>query len=110
MNEIIIINFTDQILSLHNEHKIDQYTSFENLKITGQQTCFIIVKSLSDIPDTKYAAKIIDKSNISFYLITIDMEPDLIEKNLITKSVKALISGFNQKNLMYKLNELINMV
>jgi len=108
LNEIIIINFTDQILSLHNEHKIDQYTSFENLKI--QQTCFIIVKSLSDIPDTKYAAKIIDKSNISFYLITIDMEPDLIEKNLITKSVKALISGFNQKNLMYKLNELINMV
>ena len=46
MNEIIIINFTDQILSLHNEHKIDQYTSFETLKITGQQTCFIIVKSL----------------------------------------------------------------
>jgi len=38
------------------------------------------------------------------------MEPDLIEKNPITKSVKALISGFNQKNLMYKLNELINMV
>ncbi|SVA44306.1 uncharacterized protein METZ01_LOCUS97160 [marine metagenome] len=38
------------------------------------------------------------------------MEPELIEKSLLTKSVKAVISGLNQKNLITKLNELINMV
>ena len=99
MKNIIIINFTDQILSINSQIQIDEYKNFEKLKITNQQACFIIVNSLSDIPDTKYAAKIIDETSISFYLITIDMEPDLIEKNPITKSVKALISGFRSKKL-----------
>ena len=110
MKNIIIINFTDQILSINSQIQIDEYKNFEKLKITNQQACFIIVNSLSDIPDTKYAAKIIDESSITFYLITINMEPELIEKSLLTKSVKAVISGLNQKNLITKLNELINMV
>ena len=58
----------------------------------------------------KYAAKIIDETSITFYLITINMEPELIEKSLLTKSVKAVISGLGQKHLITKLNELINMV
>ena len=110
MKNIIIINFTDQILSIKSQIQIDEYKNFEKLKITNQQACFIIVNSLSDIPDTKYAAKIIDETSITFYLITINMEPELIEKSLLTKSVKAVISGLNQKNLITKLNELINMV
>ena len=110
MKNIIIINFTDQILSINSQIQIDEYKNFEKLKITNQQACFIIVNSLSDIPDTKYAAKIIDETSITFYLITINMEPELIEKSLLTKSVKAVISGLNQKNLITKLNELINMV
>ena len=110
MKNIIIINFTDQILSINSQIQIDEYKNFEKLKITNQQACFIIVNSLSDIPDTKYAAKIIDETSITFYLITINMEPELIEKSLLTKSVKAVISGIGQKNLITKLNELINMV
>ena len=110
MKNIIIINFTDQILSINSQIQIDEYKNFEKLKITNQQACFIIVNSLSDIPDTKHAAKIIDETSITFYLITINMEPELIEKSLLTKSVKAVISGLNQKNLITKLNELINMV
>ena len=110
MKNIIIINFTDQILSINSQIQIDEYKNFEKLKITNQQACFIIVNSLSDIPDTKYAAKIIDETSITFYLITINMEPELIEKSLLTKSVKAVISGLNQKNLITKLNDLINMV
>ena len=110
MKNIIIINFTDQILSINNQIQIDEYKNFEKLKITNQQACFIIVNSLSDIHDTKYAAKIIDETSITFYLITINMEPELIEKSLLTKSVKAVISGLGQKNLITKLNELINMV
>ena len=110
MKNIIIINFTEQILSINSQIQIDEYKNFEKLKITNQQACFIIVNSLSDIPDEKYAAEIIDKSNIIFYLITINMEPKLIEKSLLTKSVKAVISGLNQKNLTTKLNELISMV
>ena len=110
MKNIIIINFTDQILSINSQIQIDEYKNFEKLKITNQQACFIIVNSLSDIPDTKYAAKIIDETSITFYLITINMEPELIEKSLLTKSVKAVISGLGQKNLITKLNELINMV
>ena len=110
MKNIIIINFTDQILSINSQIQIDEYKNFEKLKITNQQACFIIVNSLSDIPDTKYAAKIIDETSITFYLITINMEPELIEKSLLTKSVKAVISGLCQKHLITKLNELINMV
>ena len=110
MKNIIIINFTDQILSINSQIQIDEYKNFEKLKITNQQACFIIVNSLSDIPDTKYAAKIIDETSITFYLITINMEPELIEKSLLTKSVKAVISGLGQKHLITKLNELINMV
>ena len=110
MKNIIIINFTDQILSIKSQIQIDEYKNFEKLKITNQQACFIIVNSLSDIPDTKYAAKIIDETSITFYLITINMEPELIEKSLLTKSVKAVISGLGQKHLITKLNELINMV
>ena len=110
MKNIIIINFTDQILSINSQIQIDEYKNFEKLKITNQQACFIIVNSLSDIHDTKYAAKIIDETSITFYLITINMEPELIEKSLLTKSVKAVISGLGQKNLITKLNELINMV
>ena len=110
MKNIIIINFTDQILSINSQIQIDEYKNFEKLKITNQQACFIIVNSLSDIPDTKYAAKIIDETSITFYLITINMEPELIEKNLLTKSVKAVISGLGQKHLITKLNELIKMV
>jgi len=110
MKNIIIINFTDQILSINSQIQIDEYKNFEKLIITNQQACFIIVNSLSDIPDTKYAAKIIDETSITFYLITINMEPELIEKSLLTKSVKAVISGLGQKNLITKLNELINMV
>ena len=110
MKNIIIINFTDQILSINSQIQIDEYKNFEKLKITNQQACFIIVNSLSDIPDTKYAAKIIDETSITFYLITINMESELIEKSLLTKSVKAVISGLGQKNLITKLNELINMV
>ena len=118
MKNIIIINFTDllsvdlmnSILSINSQIQIDEYKNFEKLKITNQQACFIIVNSLSDIPDTKYAAKIIDETSITFYLITINMEPELIEKSLLTKSVKAVISGIGQKNLITKLNELINMV
>ena len=110
MKNIIIINFTDQILSINSQIQIDEYKNFEKLKITNQQACFIIVNSLSDIPDIKYAAEIIDETNITFYLITINMEPELIEKSLLTKSVKAVISGLGQKNLITKLNELINMV
>ena len=110
MKNIIIINFTDQILSINSQIQINEFTNFEKLKITNQQACFIITNSLSDIPDEKYSAEIIDKSNIIFYLITINMEPELIEKSLLTKSVKAVISGLNQKNLITKLNELINMV
>ena len=110
MKNIIIINFTDQILSINSKIQIDEYKNFEKLKITNQQACFIIVNSLSDIPDTKYAAKIIDETSITFYLITINMEPELIEKSLLTKSVKAVISGLGQKHLITKLNELINMV
>ena len=110
MKNIIIINFTDQILSINSKIQIDEYKNFEKFKITNQQACFIIVNSLSDIPDTKYAAKIIDETSITFYLITINMEPELIEKSLLTKSVKAVISGLGQKHLITKLNELINMV
>ena len=110
MKNIIIINFTDQVLSINSQIQIDEYKNFEKLKITNQQACFIIVNSLSDIPDIKYAAKIIDETSITFYLITINMEPELIEKSLLTKSVKAVISGLGQKNLITKLNELINMV
>ena len=110
MKNIIIINFTDQILSIKSQIQIDEYKNFEKLKITNQQACFIIVNSLSDIPDTKYAAKIIDETSITFYLITINMEPELIEKSLLTKSVKAVISGLGQKHLITKLNEIINMV
>tara|TARA_B110000014_G_C20020893_1_gene529684 strand:+ start:342 stop:683 length:342 start_codon:yes stop_codon:yes gene_type:complete len=110
MKNIIIINFTEQILSINSQIQIDEYKNFEKLKITNQQACFIIVNSLSDIPDTKYAAKIIDETSITFYLITINMEPELIEKSLLTKSVKAVISGLGQKHLITKLNELINMV
>ena len=110
MKNIIIINFTDQVLSINSQIQIDEYKNFEKLKITNQQACFIIVNSLSDIHDTKYAAKIIDETSITFYLITINMEPELIEKSLLTKSVKAVISGLGQKNLITKLNELINMV
>ena len=110
MKNIIIINFTDQILSINSQIQIDEYKNFEKLKITNQQACFIIVNSLSDIPDTKYAAKIIDETSITFYLITINMEPELIEKSPLTKSVKAVISGLGQKNIITKLNELINMV
>ena len=110
MKNIIIINFTDQILSIKSQIQIDEYKNFEKLKITNQQACFIIVNSLSDIHDTKYAAKIIDETSITFYLITINMEPELIEKSLLTKSVKAVISGLGQKHLITKLNELINMV
>ena len=110
MKNIIIINFTEQILSINSQIQIDEYKNFEKLKITNQQACFIIVNSLSDIPDTKYAAKIIDETSITFYLITINMEPELIEKSLLTKSVKAIISGLGQKHLITKLNELINMV
>ena len=110
MKNIIIINFTDQVLSINSQIQIDEYKNFEKLKITNQQACFIIVNSLSDIHDTKYAAKIIDETSITFYLITINMEPELIEKSLLTKSVKAVISGLGQKNIITKLNELINMV
>ena len=110
MKNIIIINFTDQILSINSQIQIDEYKNFEKLKITNQQACFIIVNSLSDIPDTKYAAEIINETSITFYLITINMEPELIEKSLLTKSVKAVISGLGQKHLITKLNELINMV
>ena len=110
MKNIIIINFTDQILSIKSQIQIDEYKNFEKLKITNQQACFIIVNSLSDIPDTKYAAKIIDETSITFYLITINMEPELIEKSTLTKSVKAVISGLGQKHLITKLNELIKMV
>jgi len=110
MKNIIIINFTDQILSLNSQIKIDQYPNFENLKITDQQSCFVITNSISDIPEEKNVAKLIDESNINFYLITIDMEPQLIEKSPLNNSVKAVISGLNQKNLMTKLNELISMV
>ena len=110
MKNIIIINFSDQILSINSQIQIDEYKNFEKLKITNQQACFIIVNSLSDIPDTKYAAKIIDETSITFYLITINMEPELIEKSLLTKSVKAVISGLGQKHLITKLNELINIV
>ena len=38
------------------------------------------------------------------------MEPQLIEKSPLNNSVKAVISGLNQKNLMTKLDELISMV
>ena len=110
MKNIIIINFTNQILSFNNQSNIEQYPNFENLKITNQQSCYIITKSLSDIPEPGYATKIIDQCNIPFYLITINMEPNLIEKSPLTNSVKAVISGLNQKNLIIKLNELINMV
>ena len=110
MKNIIIINFTEQILSINSQIQIDEYKNFEKLKITNQQACFIIVNSLSDIPDTKYAAEIINETSITFYLITINMEPELIEKSLLTKSVKAVISGLGQKHLITKLNELINMV
>jgi hypothetical protein len=110
MKNIIIINFTDQILSINSQIQIDEYKNFEKLIITNQQACFIIVNSLSDIPDIKYAAKIIDKSNITFYLITINMEAELIEKSILTKAVDAVISGLDQKNFTTKLNELINMV
>ena len=110
MKNIIIINFTEQILSINSQIQIDEYKNFEKLKITNQQACFIIVNSLSDIPDTKYAAEIINETSITFYLIIINMEPELIEKSLLTKSVKAVISGLGQKHLITKLNELINMV
>ena len=110
MKNIIIINFTDQILSLNSQIKIDQYPNFENLKITDQQSCFVITNSISDIPEEKNVAKLIAESNINFYLITIHMEPKLIEKSTLNSSVKAIISGLNQKNLMTKLDELISMV
>ena len=110
MKNIIIINFTDQILSLNSQIKIDEYPNFENLKITDQQSCFVITNSISDIPEEKNVAKLIDESNINFYLITIHMEPQLIEKSPLNNSVKAIISGLNQKNLMTKLDELISMV
>ena len=66
MKNIIIINFTDQILSLNSQIKIDQYPNFENLKITDQQSCFVITNSISDIPEEKNVAKLIDESNVNF--------------------------------------------
>ena len=62
MKNIIIINFTNQILSFNNQSNIEQYPNFENLKITNQQSCYVITKSLSDIPDPGYATKIIDQN------------------------------------------------